>query len=83
METILPVIDMADKTGTQTVTVTGHELVILNRSANSMTLEVSSLSGKSITIPLGHTLSEKYLKFTSFVITATDPADEWSYLVRG
>jgi len=83
MEDILPVIDMADQTGTQVIAVTGHELVILNRSSNSMVLEVSSLSGKSITVPLGHTLSEKYLKFTSFTLTAVGPTDAWSYLIRG
>lgn len=83
MEVVLPVIEMGNKTGTETVTVTGHELAILNRSAENLVLTVSSLSGQSITIPLGHTLSEKYLRFTSFTITAVNDTDAWSYLVRG
>ena len=82
MEIILPVIKMGDETGTKTITSDGHELSIVNRSAVSIVLSVSSLPGQSITLPLGYTFAQKFLKFSSFTITAA-AGSAWSYCIGG
>ena len=77
------VVEMGDVTGSAVNLGVGYGLSIVNRSGNSLLLEVSSLAGMELIIPPHTAFTDYFPRFTSFTITETDPADEWSYIVKG
>ena len=82
MTTDLVAVEWGNVTGSAIVQGVGYGLSILNRSANSLLLEVDSLADDLIIPP--HTAFYEYLpRFSSFQITETEATDEWSYIIKG
>ncbi len=72
-------LDMGDMIGTQTLTVSGASVSLINRSAVDITL---TWREKTVTIPAGMPFDNLFNDFETLTITCPG-SETWSYVITG